>query len=56
MEAVGYIRDLINEGKKVGIFSCEDPLNATFHKDLFNLSNYLHAHFTPGGIVEPQRH
>lgn len=52
-DAIGFIRDLINNRRKVGIFSCEDPLNAPFHKDVFNLSNYLHAHLTPGGIVEP---
>ena len=52
-DAIDYIRNLINDGKKVGIFSCEDPLNALFHKEIFNLENYLHAHFTPGGIVEP---
>ena len=53
MDTIEYIRNLINNGRKVGIFSCEDPLNAIFHKDVFNLGTYLHAHFTPGGVIEP---
>lgn len=52
-DALGFVRDLIENGKKVGIFSCEDPLNAPFHRGVFVLSDYLHPHFTPGGIVRP---
>lgn len=42
MEAVPYIKDLIEQGKKVGIFSCEDPYNTPFHKDLLSLTDYIH--------------
>jgi hypothetical protein len=52
MDSIDYIKSLMEQGRKVGIFSCEDPLNAPFHRDVFNLGTYLHPHFTPAGIVE----
>ena len=41
MEAIHYVRDLIEQGKKVGIFSCEDPYNTPFHKHLLALTDYM---------------
>lgn len=42
MEAMQFIKDLIKSGKKVGIFSCEDPYNTPFHRDLLQQTDYLH--------------
>lgn len=53
MEAIPYIEGLINQGKKVGIFSCEDPYNTPFHKDLLNLTEYIHFVPRASGIVIP---
>ena len=41
MDAIKYIKQLIEDNKKVGIFSCEDPYNTPFHKDLLALTNYM---------------
>ena len=53
MEAIPYIRNLIREGKKVGIFSCEDPYNTPFHRDILNLTDYVHLVPKASGIVVP---
>lgn len=53
MDAIQYIKDLIKQGKKVGIFSCEDPYNTPFHKDLLNLTNYIHFVPRASGLVVP---
>lgn len=53
MEAVPYIKDLIEQGKKVGIFSCEDPYNTPFHKDLLSLTDYIHFIPKASGLVVP---
>ena len=53
MEAVQYIKNLIGQGKKVGIFSCEDPYNTSFHRDLLNLTDYLHLVPKASAIVVP---
>lgn len=43
IEAVLYVRSLIRKGRKVGVFSCEDPYNTPFHRDLLNASDgYFH--------------
>lgn len=51
--AIPYIKSLINQGKKVGIFSCEDPYNTPFHRDILNLTDYLHLIPKAGGVVVP---
>lgn len=53
MEAIPYIRNLIRKGKKVGIFSCEDPYNTPFHRDVLNLTDYVHLVPKASGIVVP---
>ncbi len=53
MEAIQYIKNLIEQGKKIGIFSCEDPYNTPFHKDLLNLTDYMHFVPRAAGIVVP---
>ena len=53
MEAVLYVKDLMEEGKKVGIFSCEDPYNTPFHKDLLTLTDYMHLVPKASGLVVP---
>ena len=53
MEAMQYIKSLIDQGKKVGIFSCEDPYNAPFHRDVLNLTDYAHLVTKASGIVVP---
>jgi len=52
-QAIPYIKDLIEQGKKLGIFSCEDPYNTPFHKDLYSTTNYLHFVPKASGIVVP---
>lgn len=51
--AIPYIKNLIEQGKKVGIFSCEDPYNTPFHKDILNLTDYLHLVPKASGMVVP---
>jgi len=53
MEAIPYIRSLLEEGKKVGMFSCEDPYNTPFHRDVLNLADYTHLVTKASGIVVP---
>ena len=53
MEAISYVKNLIKEGKKVGIFSCEDPYNTPFHKDLLALTDYMLLVPKASGIVVP---
>ena len=53
MDAIGYINDLIQNGKKVGIFSCEDPYNTPFHRDLYSMTDYLLLKPKAGGKVDP---
>ena len=53
MDAVSYIKNLITQGKKVCIFSCEDPYNTPFHKGLLNLTDYIHLVPKAGGRVIP---
>ena len=53
MEAIQYIKNLMGQGKKVGIFSCEDPYNAPFHRDVLNLTDYAHLVTKASGIVVP---
>lgn len=53
MEAIQYIKNLIDQGKKVGIFSCEDPYNTPFHRDVLNLTDYVHLVPKASGIVVP---
>lgn len=53
MEAIPYIKSLIEQGKKVGVFSCEDPYNTPFHRDLLNLTDYLHLVLKASGMVVP---
>ena len=53
MEAIQYIKSLIGQGKKVGIFSCEDPYNTPFHRDVLNLTDYVHLVTKASGIVVP---
>ncbi|SRR3989338_3562323 len=50
--AVDFVKGLIADGKKVGVFSCEDPYNTPFHRDLLHASQgYLHLITKAGGIV-----
>ncbi len=53
MEAIEFVKNLIDDGKKVGIFSCEDPYNTPFHKDLLQLTSYLHLKTVAGSRVVP---
>ncbi len=53
MEAISYVKNLIAEGKKVGIISCEDPYNTPFHKDLLALTDYMLLVPKASGIVVP---
>lgn len=54
MNAIDYINDLIKDGRRVGIFSCEDPYNTPFHRDLFELTDYMHFVPKAAGIVIPE--
>lgn len=43
IEALEYVKSLVKQGRKVGVFSCEDPFNTPFHRDLLNASDgYFH--------------
>lgn len=53
MEAIQYVKNLIEQGRKVGIFSCEDPYNTPFHKDLLSLTDYMHFVPRASGLVVP---
>jgi len=53
MKAIVYIKQLIDEGRKIGIFSCEDPYNSPFHRDLLNLTDYVLLVTKASGIVVP---
>ena len=53
MEAIPYIKNLINQGKKLGIFSCEDPYNTPFHRDLLKSTDYMQLVPLAGGLVVP---
>lgn len=53
MESIKYIKNLLKEDKKLCIFSCEDPYNTPFHKDLYKLTDYLHFVPKAGGRVIP---
>ncbi len=53
MEAIQYVQNLIQQGKKVGIFSCEDPYNTPFHKDLLSLTDYMLLVPKASGLVVP---
>lgn len=57
IDAIKYIKNLIGEGKNVCIFSCEDPYNTPFHRDILKLTqeletDYLHLVTKAGGIVD----
>lgn len=52
-DGLAHVQKLISGGKKIGVFSCEDPLNTSFHKDLLSLSSYVHLVLRPGAIVVP---
>lgn len=54
MDAINYIKDLVKGGKKIGIFSCEDPYNTPFHRDILNLTDYAHLIPKAGGVVVPE--
>lgn len=54
MDALGYIKKLIKNGNKVGIFSCEDPYNTPFHRDILNLTDYILLVPKAGGMVVPE--
>ena len=51
--AIAYVAKLIQKGYKVGIFSCEDPLNTPFHKDILSLRGYTHLRTEAGALVSP---
>ena len=53
-EAIGYIGNLIKDGRKVGIFSCEDPYNTPFHRDILKQTDYVHLIPKAGGVVIPE--
>lgn len=53
MDAIKYIKDLIQNGRKVGIFSCEDPYNTPFHRDLLNMTDYMLLKQVAAGKVDP---
>lgn len=53
MDAINYINDLIQSGRKIGIFSCEDPYNTSFHRDLLQKTDYMLLKQIAGGKVEP---
>lgn len=57
MEALQFLKDLIKQGKKICIFSCEDPYNTPFHRDLLKLTqeletDYLHLVTKAGGVAD----
>lgn len=54
MSAIKYIEDLIGSGRKVGIFSCEDPYNTPFHRDVLNTHHYVHLVPKAPGVVAPE--
>ena len=54
MDAIDYIRNLIKNGRKVGIFSCEDPYNTPFHRDLLKTTDYIHLAPKAAGLVIPE--
>lgn len=53
MEAIHYVKNLIEQGRKVGIFSCEDPYNTPFHRDLLVLTDYMLLVTKASGVVVP---
>jgi|SRR3989344_791326 len=53
VEAVQYVKDLIQSGRKVGVFSCEDPYNTPFHRDLLQKTDYMLLKQIAAGKVEP---
>jgi len=53
MNAIKYIDGLIKNGRKVAVFSCEDPYNTPFHRDIYNLTSYLHFIVKAGARVVP---
>ena len=54
MEAINNIKNLVEQGKNVGIFSCEDPYNTPFHRDILELTDYIHLVPKAGGVVIPE--
>lgn len=54
MEAISYIKNLLKEGKKIGIFSCEDPYNTSVHRDILKLTDYMHLVPKAGGVIVPE--
>ena len=53
MDAIEFISMLVREGKKIGIFSCEDPYNTPFHRDLLQITHYMHLVPQAAGRVVP---
>ncbi len=50
---VDYVREQIAQGRRVVVFSCEDPLNTRFHRDLLALGDYLHLKTAMAAQVDP---
>ncbi len=49
---VDYLGMEIEAGRRVGVFSCEDPLNTPFHRDLLQLGDYLHLKTSIAAAVD----
>jgi len=54
MNAINYISGLVKDGRKAGIFSCEDPYNTPFHRDILKLTDYIHLIPKAAGVVIPE--
>ena len=53
-DAVEYMKALIRNGRKIGVFSCEDPYNTPFHRDILNITDYVHLVPKAAGAVVPE--
>ena len=53
MDAIEFVKKLVKNGNKVGIFSCEDPYNKPFHRDILKTSDFLHLVPQTAGRVIP---
>lgn len=47
-----YVEAETHSGRRVGVFSCEDPLNTRFHRDLLALSDYIQLKTSIGAEVD----
>lgn len=47
-----YLQAELADGRRLGVFSCEDPLNTPFHRDILALSSYVHLKVTIGARVD----